>query len=350
MTDHRRCHAGPREPVTCSRLGQQVATEEARGSAHGQSPTTAHPSAAARAPLRPSIRKAGQARRHPSCSSAFQAPGLPSPVSRRFTPWRPATIDAPGTVPSTYEQRMASVAAPQRDLSERHDARIVPPRAVPRWPARSRGPLADGPRPAAARTHRGVAVSGGCSAPAPGAPLALGRSLAGPSSHSGRTGPRMMLHGAERDRGALAGAGRGAVPPADAAGCVRRAVGPCAVRYPGERPAPDQPIAILTRAAIRPTKLLPFWRAVPTPRHRCLGHPALRAQRRHRATGRWFARPTFSVWIPWRAHRTTPTRRPEHRAVIERRREERWYSSELFARFVPLEGSGSWNGSDPLAR
>lgn len=117
----------------------------------------------------------------------------------------------------------------------------------------------------------------------------------------------------------------------------------------GGRPAPDEPIAILTRAAIRPTKLLPFWRAVPAPAIGASGHPALRASV---GIGDWplVRQATFSVWDSLEGAQDYAYRRPEHRAVIERRREERWYSSELFARFVPLEGSGSWNGSDPLAR
>lgn len=115
----------------------------------------------------------------------------------------------------------------------------------------------------------------------------------------------------------------------------------------GEAVPSDQPIAILTRAAIRPHKLVPFWRAVPAPAIDASGHPALRASV---GIGDWplVRQATFSVWDSLQGAQDYAYHRPEHRAVIERRREERWYSSELFARFVPIEASGTWEGRSPL--
>jgi quinol monooxygenase YgiN len=58
---------------------------------------------------------------------------------------------------------------------------------------------------------------------------------------------------------------------------------------------------------------------------------------------------TFSVWRSAAdAHRFAFSM-PQHVAVVERTRAERWYGEELFARFEPYGSSGSWEGRDPLA-
>jgi hypothetical protein len=38
-----------------------------------------------------------------------------------------------------------------------------------------------------------------------------------------------------------------------------------------------------------------------------------------------------------------------HKKIIQKTRKERWYSEEMFARFIPLKTFGTLNGSDPLA-
>jgi hypothetical protein len=111
---------------------------------------------------------------------------------------------------------------------------------------------------------------------------------------------------------------------------------------------PDAPVAVLTRAAIRPTRLAAFWRAVPGPALDASGHPSLLA-----AVGigdvPLLRQATFSVWDSLDGARDYAYRRAAHRDVIDRRRDEQWYSSELFARFLPLHATGTWAGHDPLA-
>lgn len=119
------------------------------------------------------------------------------------------------------------------------------------------------------------------------------------------------------------------------------------VRGAGAVP-PGSPVAILTRAAIRPARLAAFWRAVPTPAIDASGHPSLLA-----TVGIGdvpvLRQATFSLWDSLDGARDYAYHRGPHREVIARRRAEDWYSSELFARFVPLSASGTWGGRDPLA-
>lgn len=111
---------------------------------------------------------------------------------------------------------------------------------------------------------------------------------------------------------------------------------------------PDCPVAILTRAAIRPQRLHRFWRAVAAPALDLAGHPA------HLASlgigdVPIFGQATFSLWESLTGAQDFAYRQAAHREVIERTRTEHWYSSELFARFQPLAASGTWSGRDPLA-
>ncbi|PTA68881.1 spheroidene monooxygenase [Deinococcus arcticus] len=116
---------------------------------------------------------------------------------------------------------------------------------------------------------------------------------------------------------------------------------------PARTADPGGPVAVLTRAAIRPTRLLRFWRAVPASQRHLDSQPGLLA-----AVGigevPLVHQATFSVWRSAQAMKAFAYGGAAHREVIARTHREGWYSEELFARFAVLDIRGRWGGRDLL--
>ena len=107
------------------------------------------------------------------------------------------------------------------------------------------------------------------------------------------------------------------------------------------------PVAVLTRATIRPGRARAFWANVDeaaAPLNNARGFitsvgigeaPVLRQA-------------TFSVWQSEEDVKAFAYRGRNHADVIKKTRKEGWYSEELFARFKPVAAWGALNGKDPL--
>ncbi|RCH55927.1 DUF3291 domain-containing protein [Mucilaginibacter hurinus] len=121
-------------------------------------------------------------------------------------------------------------------------------------------------------------------------------------------------------------------------------------REPFGKPADNTysgPIAVLTRATIRLSKLKRFWSHVDN-------------VARLMTTARGFIasigigeapayrQATFSIWETEEKMKAFSYGSPEHAEVIRKTRRENWYSEELFARFKPIASYGTLNGDNPL--
>lgn len=103
-------------------------------------------------------------------------------------------------------------------------------------------------------------------------------------------------------------------------------------------------VAIITRATIKTSQLIKFWKYVPTAQK-----PISKAKGLLYTKGigevpvKQMA--TFSVWDNIENMKQFAYNSEEHQTAIKMTREFNWYAEELFARFQPYKMIGTWEGS-----
>lgn len=106
------------------------------------------------------------------------------------------------------------------------------------------------------------------------------------------------------------------------------------------------PLAALTRATIRPRKLLRFWEREPDI-SAVIGADPNVAFKIGIGEVPWLHQVTFSIW-PDTTSMNAFARGGPHAEAIRAVRREGWFREELYARFDVTGARGSWGGSCPL--
>ncbi len=106
----------------------------------------------------------------------------------------------------------------------------------------------------------------------------------------------------------------------------------------------NQPILVLTRARIRFRKLWSFWSQV---RHVSDSLEQYTGLALSIGVGEWplIQQATISLWTTQSEMLDYAYKNPKHREVVALTRKLNWYKEELFARFVPYQFEGVWNGN-----
>jgi len=114
-------------------------------------------------------------------------------------------------------------------------------------------------------------------------------------------------------------------------------------------PAPDGPLAALTRATVKPWVAPWFWRREPDV-SRAIGADPSVLFKIGIGEVPLVQQITFSIW-PDRASMARFARADgPHARAVAAVREGQWFREELYARFAILGDVGTWDGQSPLAR
>jgi hypothetical protein len=109
------------------------------------------------------------------------------------------------------------------------------------------------------------------------------------------------------------------------------------------------PIAVLTRATIRLSKLKSFWNNVSPVADVMVGSPGYITSIGI-GEAPLFMQATFSIWDSTENMKSFAYESKEHIEVIRKTRTEKWYSEELFARFKILSVEGTIRKKNPLEK
>lgn len=113
----------------------------------------------------------------------------------------------------------------------------------------------------------------------------------------------------------------------------------------GIKIADNKPVLVLTRARIRFSKLISFWRRVSKVSQSLEKYDGLIFSI---GVGEWplIQQATISIWRTQSEMLDYAYKNPKHKEVVQLTRKLNWYKEELFARFVPFKLQGTWNGQN----
>lgn len=115
---------------------------------------------------------------------------------------------------------------------------------------------------------------------------------------------------------------------------------------PSQIAAPG-PLAVLTRASVKPGILSRFWGRVPDI-SRVIGRDPNVAFKIGIGEVPWLHQVTFSIW-PDAVTMANFARTGPHGDAIKAVRAEGWFNEELYARFALVGETGTWGGTSPLS-
>ncbi len=108
-------------------------------------------------------------------------------------------------------------------------------------------------------------------------------------------------------------------------------------------------IAVITRATIRPSKLVKFWRYVPISQRPIQQGCKGLIYTKGIGEAPLVQMATFSLWENMEALKNFAYNSPEHQVAIQKTRQLDWYKEEMFVRFQPYRSVGTWGGEAVLA-
>ena len=101
-----------------------------------------------------------------------------------------------------------------------------------------------------------------------------------------------------------------------------------------------KPLAVITRATIKPRLAYKFWKYVPSVSKSMDGYKELKFSK---GIGEFplLMQATYSLWSNAEAMMDYAYKNPKHAEMVKKTRELGWYSEELFARFQPYYYEGN---------
>ena len=118
--------------------------------------------------------------------------------------------------------------------------------------------------------------------------------------------------------------------------------------WSGQNPFPEQkpskrskkmPVAIITRATLRFSKLISFWKSVPAA---SAAIEQANGVKYFKGIGEWpfIQQATLSLWDSFDSVKNFAYSNKIHSDIIKKTRKQKWYSEDLFARFQVLSDTG----------